>query len=74
MKAVEREIPNPGGKRCKRCGGLITGPIVVRSGCSNRHPECDKVKGKFKKESGIKSVNKFARGRVRKMTKLGDES
>lgn len=36
----EREVPNPGGRRCKLCGGLITDAVIVRYGCNVRHKRC----------------------------------
>lgn len=38
----EREVPNPGNKRCKLCGGLITDETAVYYGCNVRHKGCER--------------------------------
>lgn len=39
-RTEEREVPNPGGRRCKLCGGLINDETIVRYGCNVRHKGC----------------------------------
>ncbi len=60
LRGKEVLTTNPGGKRCRVCGGLIITPMLIKAGYSYRHPSnrCIPVDHR-KKTPRIKVTGKF---------------